>query len=146
MPRSTSNADRHEAHVQVLTAEVRTLVVGSRQVTMSVYNQLDNVSPSEIEPFGRVTPKEMNGVFIFVVGRHRTTGALVRSYAPRHPERLDRSGYLEFGPYDRRFYMHWPRGAKRELDQDTAEECRQQLARSFAEWSALPLIVLAGLR
>jgi hypothetical protein len=33
----------HEAKVEVLTAEVRVLMVGSRQVTLSVYSQLDEV-------------------------------------------------------------------------------------------------------
>ena len=42
------------AHVEVLTAEVRVLMVGSRQVTLSVYRQLDHVRPGHIEPFGRV--------------------------------------------------------------------------------------------
>ena len=43
------------AEVQVLTAEVRVLMVGSRQVTLSVYRQLDPVAASDIEPFGRVS-------------------------------------------------------------------------------------------
>ena len=42
------------AVVKVLTAEVRTLMVGSRQVTLSVYGQLDHAPPEYIEPFGRV--------------------------------------------------------------------------------------------
>ena len=36
----------------MLTAEVRVLMVGNRQVTRSVYWQLDYVSPLGIEPFG----------------------------------------------------------------------------------------------
>lgn len=50
-----------EATVEVLTAEVRTLMVGSRQVTLSVYRQLDEVdifetvlSDATFVPFGRV--------------------------------------------------------------------------------------------
>jgi hypothetical protein len=42
------------ATVEVLTAEVRVLMVGSRQVTLSVARQLDWVERSELEPFGRV--------------------------------------------------------------------------------------------
>lgn len=49
--------DAKDAHVQVLTAEVRTLVVGSRQVTMSVYCQLDEVRYCHIERFGGVAPR-----------------------------------------------------------------------------------------
>lgn len=71
--------DAKDAHVQVLTAEVRTLVVGSRQVTLSVYDQLDEVSYEDIEPFGRVHPKDASDLVVRVVGRDRETGALVRS-------------------------------------------------------------------
>ena len=60
---------RHDAQVKTLTAEVRTLVVGSRQVTMSVYSQLDEVDYDEIEPFGRVSPKGAEPAFICTVGR-----------------------------------------------------------------------------
>jgi hypothetical protein len=44
--------------VSVLTAEVHTLMVGSRQVTMSVWNQLDQVRDELIKPMGRVRPKD----------------------------------------------------------------------------------------
>jgi len=42
------------ATVQTLTAEVRTLVVGSRQITMSVAKQLDVVPLTQLQVFGRV--------------------------------------------------------------------------------------------
>ena len=45
----------HVAHVEVLRAEVRVLMVGSRQVTLSVARQLDEVDDyADINPFGRV--------------------------------------------------------------------------------------------
>ena len=79
------------ARVEVLTAEVRVLMVGSRQVTLSVYAQLDRAEPGQIEPFGRVRPgrahcsdgwggisRECPRDCIDVVGRD-ATGALVRS-------------------------------------------------------------------
>ena len=47
MPTST-------ATVESLTAEVRVLMVGSRQVTLSVARQLDEVPTWEITPFGRM--------------------------------------------------------------------------------------------
>jgi hypothetical protein len=47
-------SDKHEATVDVLTAEVRVLQVGRRQVTLSVVRQLDWADPGDIEPFGRV--------------------------------------------------------------------------------------------
>lgn len=47
-------SDKHEATVEVLTAEVRVLQVGRRQVTLSVVRQLDWVDPAKVKPFGRV--------------------------------------------------------------------------------------------
>lgn len=73
---------QHDAHVQVLTAEVRALMVGSRQVTMSVYNQLDFVPYGQIEPFGRVNPRGVEGNDIYVVGKDGLTGSLVRARTP----------------------------------------------------------------
>lgn len=68
------------ATVKTLTAEVRTLVVGNRQVTMSVFNQLDIVKPFEIEVMGRVRPsKDALAHEVYVIGRHVATSALVRS-------------------------------------------------------------------
>jgi hypothetical protein len=70
------------ATVEVLTAEVRTLMVGSRQITLSVYRQLDHVDIRRCDPFGRVNdPQDGGGVN--VVGRDTETGALVRSTAHR---------------------------------------------------------------
>ena len=70
------------ARVEVLTAEVRVLMVGSRQVTLSVYAQLDRVEPEEIEPFGRVRPRDAEYGHIYVVGastRPIDQGTLARS-------------------------------------------------------------------
>lgn len=133
--------DAHAAHVQVLTAEVRTLVVGSRQVTMSVFEQLDSVQPSDIEPFGRINPKRGSSypyAYAYVVGRHLATGSLVRSHVPRRPETVDERGWLPNGEGANTRYAHW-----RNTD---PEEQRQRLADVGKQWSALPLIVLAGLR
>ena len=46
--------DKQTAHVETLTATVRTLVVGSRQVTLSVARQLDWVDITELNVMGRV--------------------------------------------------------------------------------------------
>lgn len=118
-----SNTDTYGAHVQVLTAEVRTLVVGSRQVTMSVYNQLDRVLPRDLEPFGRVNPGDSKWT-IYVVGRHVITGTLVRSLVHRPLDFLNESSFKEY----------------------YADMTPLQLAEIAEQWSALPLIVLAGLR
>jgi hypothetical protein len=71
---------QHTATVEALTAEVRVLMVGSRQVTMSVYNQLDWATIAELDgdPFGRVHPRDMDSGTLYLVGRHNHTGALVR--------------------------------------------------------------------
>ena len=69
------------ATVETLTAEVRVLMVGNRQVTLSVYRQLDVVPLEEMEPFGRVNDGKRAG--IYVVGKHRGTGALVTSECER---------------------------------------------------------------
>ena len=42
------------ASVEVLTAEVRVLQVGNRQITRSIYRQLDAATFERFEPFGRV--------------------------------------------------------------------------------------------
>ncbi len=68
------------ATVKTLTAEVRVLQVGNRQVTMSVYRQLDHVPFADIEPFGRVRDKTDSETWIHLVGKSRKDGALVRSW------------------------------------------------------------------
>jgi hypothetical protein len=118
------------ARVEVLTAEVRTLVVGSRQVTLSVYSQLDGVRPAFIEPFGRVRVRahcndgyygsrvvssDCPGDCLDVVGRSISTGALVRACVPRYRT-------------------------------DDGEDEQVIRLRCLREWDRLPLIVLAGLR
>jgi hypothetical protein len=65
-------------------AEVRVLQIGNRQVTLSVFKQLDWVTPIWIEPFGRVSDGSDHWDVVRVVGRHRETGVLVRSEAVRY--------------------------------------------------------------
>jgi hypothetical protein len=146
------------ARVEVLTAEVRVLIVGSRQVTLSVFRQLDGVKPEQIRPFGRVQAgtRKPDGAwhFIEVVGaspngilvRSRTWTSQLhcRSYAdhidgicPAHrplydPDWRKRRRFTTVAPV----YLAdpWP---------DHAWEIEPDV---WPEWSALPLIVLAGLR
>ncbi len=63
------------ATVETLTAEVRVLMVGSRQVTLSVARQLDWCDLSEMEPFGRVRIGDSTSL----IGKHRETGVLVNA-------------------------------------------------------------------
>lgn len=72
MPRTT-------ATVEALTAQVRVLMVGSRQITLSVYWQLDDVGPELIELFGRVSPSQAEEGWTYAVGMHKESGDLVRS-------------------------------------------------------------------
>jgi hypothetical protein len=131
--------DSTMATVEVLTAEVRTLMVGSRQVTLSVYNQLDEVEYPDIEPFGRVRAKGSMPAVIQVVGRS-PGGHLVRSSIPSEPWEIDGLGYVPENSdflHARRIYVGW---------QSADAEQRADMRSVAAEWSDLPLIVLAGLR
>jgi hypothetical protein len=66
--------------VEVLTAEIRVLQVGSKPVPLSATRQLDSVDATAIKPFGRVRidPKPATGL-IEVIGS--ANGILARSSA-----------------------------------------------------------------
>lgn len=81
-------ADSTTAVVETITAEVRVLMVGSRQVTAGVYGQLDMVEPCEIIPFGRVTPKDAQAGHVYIAGKHKETGELVRSCTPCSEDKI----------------------------------------------------------
>lgn len=106
--------------VELLTAEVRTLMIGDRQVTMSIFNQLDWADPETITPLGRVHSKAIKVPAVEVVGT--AGGVLVRAHLLR-----DR-GYSR-----NRKWRPWKETDDRRLA-------------LRAEWESLPLIVLAGLR
>jgi hypothetical protein len=116
------------ATVETLTAEVRVLMVGNRQITLSVFRQLDRVPLAEIQPFGRVNDGEARDG-TWVVGRSAVTGELVRTHVEvcRPPTNL----------------------LDRARDAAGRDESARQLVERADAWlaaSALPLIVLAGLR
>lgn len=183
------------ASVEVLAAEVRVLMVGSRQVTLSVYRQLDTVPHGQCEPFGRVRDSKDASGRLWVVGRRTTDGTLVRSsrQAPRPPDAptyAPLAGWYQSGRgprYDHkmvtvngcRWVAHIAANGEDQVNwyirppyevggcghgddswsfssPETAELAAQvaqdELAdlrhtrRLHEEWSALPLIVLAGLR
>ena len=123
MTRTTTNGNTTTATVETLTAEVRVLMVGSRQVTLSVFKQLDVVPLAEIEVFGRTSSGREYRTYITsgarspveLVGRSTKTGALVRSWAA--------------APEDT-----YTTGPSRVTGQ------------RYTELASLPLIVLAGLR
>jgi hypothetical protein len=145
--------DVHEATVEVLTAEVRVLQVGSRQITLSVARQLDLIEPELIIPFGRITTgRRANDAEVIseveVIGR-ADDGSLARSVATvermvcgqgYHPgsHYVLNGGAAEAGRCDEHrtappaetHYWGWSHP-----DRETVRA-----------WEALPLIVLAGLR
>ncbi|MGH3300362.1 MAG: hypothetical protein ACRDOK_01560 [Streptosporangiaceae bacterium] len=144
---STPNGQR-DAHVQVLTAEVRTLMVGSRQVTLSVYKQLDYVGSHAIHAFGRMNPDGSAPPFrdeqIWVVGQDPRTGALVKSSLramwPRDDSELKPE--LHDGESTGRFHWYDP-----DIDRvRIIPVAWKEMRRLAADWQRLPLIVLAGLR
>jgi hypothetical protein len=130
-------AGQGQARVQLLTAEVRTLVLGARQVALSVYAQLDECPPELIEPFGRVRPREAGRWHTYVIGR--VYGELVRSsvLSRRAWQQGKRICYGETAQLDV--------GTVRYVIPHSVER-QDTLAALATEWEKLPLIVLAGLQ
>jgi hypothetical protein len=130
-------AGQGQARVQRLTAEVRTLVVGARHVTLSFYAQLDECPPELIEPFGRVRPRGASRWHTYVVGR--IYGELVRSsvlskWAWQQGKRISYGETAQLDVGNIRYVI--PNNVERQ----------DALAALATEWGELPLIVLAGLR
>lgn len=118
------------ATVETLTAEVRVLMVGSRQITLSVARQLDYAPYDDIEPMGRVRigpTSDDDRSWVTVIGRHRMTGALTMAMVT---DPTPWEGVAE--PHDEKHRAAW-----------LAIKSRR---RNWPEASTLPLIVLAGLR
>ncbi len=138
------------AHVEVLTAEVRVLMVGSRQVTLSVFRQLDHVRPGHIEPFGRVRDGAEDG-WVQVVGRSSRAvdrGALVRSSISAGEQEARARRWRQAGSGGEPIWDGDVPGGGRVSPEECerlASICDAQ-ARLAGEWARLPLIVLAGLR
>ena len=70
------------ATVEMLTATVRILQVGNRQVTLSMAKQLDRVHYTAVEPLGRVRLKgavsdSFGEIDYLVIGPRKDTGDLV---------------------------------------------------------------------
>jgi hypothetical protein len=130
------------ATVEVLTAEVRVLMVGSRQVTLSVARQLDEIDPDGFTPFGRITTgrkDEPHVSAVEVIGRAED-GTLARSVATA--ERLICRGY-DTGEDGRYLACAEHRAASGQQHHWTW--CYPD-PETFAAWANLPLVVLAGLR
>ena len=107
--------------VEVLRAEVRVLMVGTRQLTLSVFRQLDFVPWEECGLMGRVQdPREKDSGWFFAIGVSRADGSLVRTWLRKQAP---------------------PAGLIDEDGRNTLEDW----AAAMAFYTNLPLIVLAGL-
>lgn len=144
-------------------------MVGSRQITLSVFRQLDVVFYEECVPFGRVNDHDRNGSsgqLGWIVGRQRDTGVLVRA---NWSSLWDGRPCLTPGEFNRLEYLRGPPPTRRWHADGTAEPASwsdneigelaelEKLATKVAGWQAkwkedneyhrsLPLIVLAGLK
>lgn len=80
------------ATVELLTAEVRVLMVGARQITASVAKQLDRVALAEMEPMGRI---RLPGEERLVIGRRIEDGVLVVAVFddPTYPREVTPGGF-----------------------------------------------------
>lgn len=108
------------ATVETLTASVNVLQVGNRQITLSVARQLDNVSPFEIEPMGRVRLSAKGRSEYTVIGKLDDGSLATADY-----------GYLGYSHQTGRNVTYEEH--LKEIELKTSLE-------------ALPLIVLAGLK
>jgi hypothetical protein len=73
---------KETATIVTLTASVKTMMLNSRQITLTILKQLDTVDVADVEPFGRVNPVGSGADVVHIVGRHKSTGELVRAQAP----------------------------------------------------------------
>lgn len=136
-----------EPAVEVLTAEIRVLQVGSKPVTLSAARQLDSVDATAIKPFGRVRidPKPATGL-IEVIGS--VNGILARSSA--HACKVECAGWANPSPRGYGLplvtcarHRNTPPSAPAGHHNWTEYSPSQKI---YEAWRALPLIVLAGLR
>jgi hypothetical protein len=155
------------ATVETLAAEVRVLMVGNRQVTLSVAKQLDSFSTYEdeslnFEPFGRIrtgTKGETNvrckstdkGAEWYPIPGIKFCDAYQKQLSCGHTRGTVR-GVHACGWYERyeprEYHFEWigrhtPTGALIVIQAYLGDD---GLDDEFASWRELPLIVLAGLR
>ena len=137
------------ARVEVLTAEVRVLQVGSRQITLSVARQLDEVPPDDIEPFSRICTgrrRPFAAVDMIEVVGAADDGALVRSM-----EIIERYRCSAGCPEMSRVIANGQESISlncpdHQHSYDLSGHFWQPEPDVWRLWSDLPLIVLAGLR
>ena len=132
-----------ESKVEVLTAEIRVLQVGSKPVTLSAARQLDSVDGAAIKPFGRVRidPKPADGL-IEVIGS--VNGVLARSSA--RPRKARCPGYAVSQDYHSRDYGPPPTVCARHRNTSPMESAGSHewteytpSQKIYEAWRALPL-------
>lgn len=164
------------ATIEVLTAQVRVLMVGNRQVTLSVFAQLDSVAPDKIKPFGRVRDRVKHGQ-VTVIGSDEN-GQLVRSemndpHGWTFYATINKDGSIkedQADDYNKKIFKHefsgkifnvWITDERSQNRYDFNDEEMMRRLRSYLNFEAarilkaaelfrslngLPLIVLAGLK
>ncbi len=122
--------------VEVLQASLHVLKVGSRQVTMSVFKQLDSVrSIQALEPWGRVRASDG----LYAIGQCKGTGELKKCSMF-----YDEMSY-QGDPYDGLIQMY-PELSGFDLRAMGVGSNAARLEEEIIKFTGLPLIVLAGLR
>lgn len=131
--------------VEVLTAQVRVLMVGSRQVTLSVFRQLDEVDFEEVTPFGRVRDRNSDS-YRDIIGIHFKDGSLVRAplNRPVHEGSYYREEYAKHIQQHR--YISPESEAKGKIEQEKYLEDLVRFRSQSDRFNKLPLIILAGLK
>src|SRR5215468_4223550 len=72
--------NKHTGTVESLSAEIRVLMIDSRQVTLSMYRQLDEVEWETFCPFGRINDRTQNG--FWMVGNTGPGTPVVKCHIP----------------------------------------------------------------
>lgn len=122
-------AKKTTATVSTLEARVHVLLVGNRQVTVSVFNQLDWVHSDRIKLMGRVNGRDGTE---WAIGKDKRDGCLVRCQ-----QKIIRYEHLD--------------GTRHRPDTLSCMKCEDNGIAEIWEFKPkmfnnLPLIVLAGLR
>lgn len=147
------------ATVDTLTATVRVMKVGSRQITQSVAKQLDRAPVRNINVIGRIRFTGDNHSTVRVIGQHKETGELVTASMnmsalapvdlsdfkyeerPIRPRGTDHRDIYEFGDDTFRFSFHnrhtrlepvdeWDLGPRvKEIEERASANYRQWVAR-----------------
>jgi hypothetical protein len=139
--------DTTTALVETLTAEVRVLMVGRRQVTLSVAKQLDLVPLAELTIFGRVKLGDVHRV----IGVDRDGNLALASYVPAHRWEVNNRNQRWYrrasaiGPVGG-FHVRQPDGQIKWVSMFGSVSVTDDQYQLHLAAESAPLIVLAGLK